>query len=106
MAEPKMIEKGKWRIRLKYKDPITNAWKDKMFTAKTKKAVEALETEFLGKISRGEMVQQTNLLDFFHEYVETFKKGQVSNRTLRRYYLTEKNLESFFGKKQTLSGVT
>lgn len=106
MAEPKMIKKGKWRIRFKYKDPITNTWKDKMFTAKTRKAVEALETEFLGKISRGEMVQQTNLLDFFNEYVETFKKGQVSNRTLRRYYLTEKNLENFFGKEQTLSGVT
>lgn len=106
MAEPKMIKKGKWRIRLKYKDPITNVWKDKMFTAKTKKAVEALETEFLGKISRGEMVHQTNLIDFFNEYVETFKKGNVSNRTLRRYYLTGKNLEQFFGNKQTLSGVT
>lgn len=38
MAEPKMIKKGKWRIRLKYKDPITNTWKDKMFTGKTKKS--------------------------------------------------------------------
>lgn len=106
MAEPKMIKKGKWRIRFKYKDPITNTWKDKMFTGKTKKEVESLETDFLAKISRGEKVQHTNLIDFFNEYVETFKKGNVSNRTLRRYYLTGKNLESFFGKKQTLSGVT
>ena len=106
MAEPKMIEKGKWRIRFKYKDPITNTWKDKMFTAKTRKAVEALETDFLGKISRGEIVQQTNLLDFFEEYVETFKKNNVSNRSLRRYRLTGKNLGKFFGDKQTLAGVT
>ncbi|MBU5364254.1 site-specific integrase [Enterococcus devriesei] len=106
MAEPKMIEKGKWRLRFRYKDPITNTWESKMLTGPTKKAVKEAEIEFLSKVSRGESVHQTNLLDFFDEYVDTFKRGKVSNRTLRRYLLTRKNLQQFFGDQQTLLGVT
>ncbi|MFC0278164.1 tyrosine-type recombinase/integrase [Enterococcus devriesei] len=106
MAEPKRLENGNWRLRFRYKDPITSEWKDKMITDVTKKAVNAKKVDFLAKVSSGEMVKQTNLINFFNEYVETFKNGNVSNRTLRRYVLTGKNLEQFFGTKQTLAGIT
>ena len=29
MAEPKKLANGKWQLRFKYKDPITNEWKIK-----------------------------------------------------------------------------
>ena len=64
MAEPKKLANGKWQLRFRYKDPITNEWKNKMITRSTKKACRDAETEFKSKIMRGENTEAIKLLDF------------------------------------------
>jgi NAD-specific glutamate dehydrogenase len=105
MAEPKKLENGKWQIRFRYKDPITNVWKNKMITDDTRKAVNARYTDFMAKANKGQLQAKVSLLDFFDEYVETFKKGKVSKVTLNKYATTRSSLERFFGTKQTLRGI-
>lgn len=105
MAEPKKLESGKWQIRFRYKDPITNVWKNKMITDDTRKAVNARYTDFMAKVNKGQLQTKVSLLDFFDEYVETFKKGKVSKVTLNKYATTRSSLERFFGTKQTLRGI-
>lgn len=105
MAEPKKLENGKWQIRFRYKDPITNVWKNKMITDDTRKAVNARYTDFMAKANKGQLQAKISLLDFFDEYVETFKKGKVSKVTLNKYATTRSSLERFFGTKQTLRGI-
>ncbi|EOT42632.1 tyrosine-type recombinase/integrase [Enterococcus dispar] len=106
MAEPKKLPSGKWQIRFRYKDPITNVWKNKMITDTTKKAVNAQYADFLVRLNKGSLQTKVSLLDFFDEYVETFKKGKVSKITLNKYETTRKSLKRFFGEKQTVAGIT
>ncbi len=106
MAEPKKLANGKWQLRFKYKDPITNEWKNKMITRSTKKACRDAETEFKSKIMRGENTEAINLLDFYDIWVDTFKKNKVSAGRMQKIALTRKNLNDFFGDKQLLKGVT
>lgn len=106
MSEPRKLPNGKWHIRIRYKDPITNTWKEKRITAGTKKSVKELEVEFLTKVQRGQINKNVRLIDFFDDYVETFKKGKISQRTLRKYELTRKNIKKFFGSEQTVQGVS
>lgn len=95
MAEPYKLDNGRWRKRVQFKDPITNTWKEKMLTEDTKK-VDQKAILFLTKVNRRQNTKNSKLLDYFDEYVETFKKGKVSNRTLRRYNLTRKKLRAAF----------
>ncbi|WP_241694185.1 tyrosine-type recombinase/integrase [Enterococcus faecalis] len=106
MAEPKKLANGKWQLRFKYKDPITNEWKNKMITRSTKKACRDAETEFKSKIMRGENTEAIKLLDFYDIWVDTFKKNKVSAGRMQKIALTRKNLNDFFGDKQLLKGVT
>lgn len=105
MAEPKKLENGKWHLRTRYQDPITNDWREKSHTADTKKAVKQKEIDFLAKISRGEIVKQIKLLDFYDIWVDTFKRGNVSSGRMEKIKLVRKNLLEFFGEKQTLRGI-
>ena len=105
MATPKKLTNGKWRLRTRYQDPITNEWKEKSLTAETKKAVKEKEIEFLGNIARGEVVKKIKLLDFYDQWVDTFKKGKVSAGRMQKIALVRQNLLDFFGENQTLRGV-
>lgn len=105
MATPKKLTNGKWRLRTRYQDPITNEWKEKSLTAETKKAVKEKEIDFLGKIARGEVVKKIKLLDFYDQWVDTFKKGKVSAGRMQKISLVRQNLLDFFGESQTLRGV-
>lgn len=106
MAEPKMITKGKWKLRTRYKDPMTNEWSEKSFTGKTRAEVKEKETDFLGKLMTGENVKKIGLVDFFNQYIETFKRGKISDGRVAKYELAAKYLEQFFGKKKTLNSLT
>lgn len=106
MAEPKMIKKGKWKLRTRYKDPMTNEWAEKSFTGKTRAEVKEKETDFLGKLMTGENVKKIGLVDFFNQYIETFKRGKISDGRVAKYELAAKYLEQFFGKKKTLNSLT
>lgn len=106
MADPKKLPNGKWQLRFRYKDPITNTWKDTSITKPTKKACRDFETEFKSKIMRGENTEAIKLLDFYDIWVDTFKKNKVSAGRMQKIALTRKNLEAFFGNKQLLNGIT
>ncbi|MGX2947160.1 tyrosine-type recombinase/integrase [Enterococcus alishanensis] len=106
MADPIKLPNGKWRTRTRYKDPITNNWREKTFTAPTKKAVKEKEYDFLAKVSEGEVVKEIKLLDFYDTWSETFKKGKVTEGRMQKIRVTRKNLADFFGDNQTLRGVS
>lgn len=105
MAEPKMLAKGKWQLRTRYRDPITNEWREKKFTGSTKKEVNEANVAFLANVNQGRVVKDIRLLDFFDTWVSTYKEGNVSLGRMEKIALVRKNLEEFFGKKQTLKGV-
>ncbi|GCF92463.1 site-specific integrase [Enterococcus florum] len=106
MAKPIKLPNGKWRIRFRYKDPLTNEWKNKMITKDTKKELNQSYIDFQSKIMKGENLQSVKLIDFFDTWVETFKEGKVSDGRIQKIHLTRKNLLEFFGENQTLRGVT
>lgn len=105
MAAPKMIKKGFWEQRFKYKDPITNKWRDKYISGKTKKEVEEKYDNFKSSLNSGIGGKDFKLLDFFDSWVETFKSN-VSTGRKQKMTLVRKNLEDFFGDEQTIRGVT
>lgn len=105
MAEPKRDEKGIWRMRIRYKDQITNDWKEKRISGKTRKEVKAKEADLISALSNSERIDDIKLLDYYEEWKNTFKKGKVSNSRYQKIELVKKNLESFFGENQTLKGI-
>lgn len=106
MAEPIKIGKGKWRIRTRYKDPLTTEWKEKTFTGKTRSETKGKETDFLSKLMNGQNMKTIGLVDFFNLYVDTFKRGKISKGRVAKFELAGKYLEMFFGKKKTLHTLT
>ena len=106
MAEPKMITKGKWKLRTRYKDPMTNEWAEKSFTGKTRAEVKEKETDFLSKLMNGENMKKVGLVTFFNQYIDTFKRGKISAGRIAKYELAAKYIEEYFGKKKTLNSLS
>lgn len=106
MAEPKKLDNGKWRIRTRYQDPLTHEWREKSFTAETRKEVRALETDFLSGLMSGKNMRNVSLVAYFNKYIDTYKKGKISAGRVAKYQLAAKYLENFFGKKKTLASLT
>jgi len=106
MAEPKMIKKGKWKIRTRYKDPFTNEWSEKNFTGKTRADVKEKETDFLSKLMSGENMNKIGLITYFNKYIDTFKRDKISLGRVYKYELAAKYLEEYFGSKKTLNSLT
>lgn len=106
MAEIKKSKNGVWGTRIRYKDPTTNEWKSKRFSGATKKEVRDQEAEFVTSIASGRIIKDVLLVDYYKTWRDTYKKGNVSTSRYNKIELVGRYLEEFFGKKQTLKGVT
>lgn len=106
MAEPKKDTKtGKWTIRIRYKNPITNDWETKQYTCDTKKECKQKEVELRARLINSQVIDEVNLIEFYNTWMDTFKRGKVSITRMNKIELVGRNLKTFFGTKQTLRGV-
>lgn len=106
MAEPKKDSKtGRWMIRIRYKNPITNDWETKQYTCNTKKECKQKEVELRARLINSQVIDDVNLIEFYNTWMDTFKRGKVSITRMNKIELVGRNLEMFFGTKQTLRGI-
>lgn len=106
MSEPKKNPQiGRWTIKIMYKNPMTNDWETKAYTCDTKKECNQKEIELRSKLIKNESIKDYNLIDFYDTWVNTFKRGKVSDGRMNKIELVKTNLETFFGTKQTLRGI-
>lgn len=106
MAEPKKIGPKTWLLRTRYKDPLTNEWREKKFTDETKAKTKNQETIFLSKLMNGQNMKSIGLVDFIENYIDTFKRGKISDGRVAKYELAALYLEEFFGRKKKLNEIT
>lgn len=98
MAEPKKLENGMYRLRLRLRHPITGKWIERSTTQKTKKLCNEWATRVKNDTLTGLNPDKVKLLAFFDTWFETYKKHSVGIDHRRKIQTTRKYIIEFFGE--------
>lgn len=70
-----------------------------------KKECKQKEIELRARLINSQVIEDVNLIEFYHTWMDTFKRGKFSNSRMNKIELVGRNLETFFGYKQILRGI-
>lgn len=104
MAEPVKLKNGNYKIRVRFKNPITDKWMERQKQFPTKRECRQWERSILGTI---DTVNPDRILlaTFFDEWYDTFKKHSVGPDHNNKIKATKRYILEFFGENVKLQDI-